>query len=104
MVHLASKKQFFMIFNRTDLRISLCGAKFDAEVDFDDSSAIAPPKTHQINENLISNTKKSIFFQKNFATIWGSPSVVGGWNFDSAQLSTSRTRQGARTMSEIDSF
>ena len=41
-----------MIFGRTDLRISLSGAKFDEEADFDVHSAVGPPKPHQIDENL----------------------------------------------------
>ena len=40
-------------FGRTDLRISLSGAKFDEEADFDVRWAVGPPKPHQINENLI---------------------------------------------------
>ena len=42
-----------MIFGRTDLRISLSEAKFDAEADFDVRSAVAPQKPEQINEKLI---------------------------------------------------
>ena len=53
------------IFGRTDLRISLSGAKFDEEVDFDLRSAVGPPKPHQIDENLIfrfkNSGKKSLF-------------------------------------------
>ena len=49
-----------MIFVRTDLRISLSGAKFDEEADFDVRSAVGPPKPHQIDENLI-------FWSENFA-------------------------------------
>ena len=41
------------IFGRTDLRISLSGAKYDEEADFDVRSAAGPPKPHQIDENLI---------------------------------------------------
>ena len=41
-----------MIFGRTDLRISLSGAKFDEEADFDVRSAVGPPKPHKINEKL----------------------------------------------------
>ena len=48
------------IFGRTDLRISLSGAKFDEEADFDVRSAVGPPKPHQIDENLI-------FRSENFA-------------------------------------
>ena len=43
-VCLASRKQFLVIFGRTDFRISLSGAKFDAEADFDVHSAVAPLK------------------------------------------------------------
>ena len=50
------------------------------------------------------NPKKSIFFRIVFSTFWWSPRVVGGWNFDSAYLSTSRTCQGARTMTKIEFF
>ena len=48
------------IFGRTDLRISLSGAKFDEEADFDVHSAAGPPKPHQIDEKLI-------FRSENFA-------------------------------------
>ena len=48
----ATSKQFFIIFGRTDLRISLSGAKFDAEADFDVRSAVAPTKPHQIEEKM----------------------------------------------------
>ena len=41
------------IFGRTDFRISLSGAKFDEESDFDVRSAVEPPKPHQIDEKLI---------------------------------------------------
>ena len=75
---------FFFIFICVDLRISISGAKFDAEADFDVRSAVVPPKPHQINDKLISNTKKSNFFRIVFETFWWSPSIVGGWNFDSA--------------------
>ena len=40
---------FFMIFGRTDLRIDVSGAKFDAEVDFEVHFAPAPPK---LDKNL----------------------------------------------------
>ena len=42
-----------MIFGRTDLRIGLSEAKFDAEADFEVRSAIAPQKRDQIGEKLI---------------------------------------------------
>ena len=84
MVRVASKKLSFVIFGRTDLRVSLSGAKFDVEADFDFHSAVAPPKPHQVDEKLISETKKTSFFRIVFSRFWGSPSVVGGWNFDSA--------------------
>ena len=47
-----------MSFGHTDLRISLSGAKFDEEADFDVRSDVGPPKPHQIDENLISPSKK----------------------------------------------
>ena len=46
-----------MIFGRTDLRISLSEAKFDAEADFDVRSAVAPQKPDQIDEKTISRSK-----------------------------------------------
>ena len=48
-----------MIFGRTDLRISLSGAKFDAEADFDVRSGVALSKPHRIDEKLMSETKKN---------------------------------------------
>ena len=65
------KKQFFAFFGRTDLRICLSGAKFDEEADFEVPFALAPPKPYQINENLISETKKSSSFQIVFFDVWG---------------------------------
>ena len=46
-----------MIFGRMDLRISLSGAKFDAEADFDAPEVVAPPKSTQFDEKLISEKK-----------------------------------------------
>ena len=54
---------FFTIFGRTDLRISLSEAKFDAEADFDVRSAVAPQKPDQIDEKLIFRSKN---FAENF--------------------------------------
>ena len=42
-------KLFLTIFGRTDLRIGVSGAKFDAEVDFEVRFAPAPPK---LDKNL----------------------------------------------------
>ena len=56
---------FFTIFGRTDLRISLSEAKFDAEADFDVRSAVAPRIPNQIDEKLV-------FQSKNFAEIFFS--------------------------------
>ena len=53
------------MFGRTDLRISLSGAKFDEEADFDVRSAVGPPTAHQIVENLI-------FRSENFADFFFS--------------------------------
>ena len=48
-----------MIFGRTDLRISLSGAKFDAEADFDVRFAAARPNPRQISEKQ--NFRSEIF-------------------------------------------
>ena len=53
-----------MIFGRTDLRISLSGAKFDAEADFDVHFAAARPNPRQISEKR--NFQSEIFAEKNF--------------------------------------
>ena len=53
-----------MIFGRTDLRISLSGAKFDAEADFDVRFAAAPPNPRQISEKQ--NFRSEIFTEKIF--------------------------------------
>ena len=45
----AAQTVFLMIFGRTDLRIGVSGAKFDAEVDFEVCFAPAPPK---LDKNL----------------------------------------------------
>ena len=72
MVRLAWKKRFFAIFGRTDLRISLSGAKFDAEASFDVRSAAAPLKPPKIHEKIISETKKSrICFPNRFFDVSG---------------------------------
>ena len=55
----AATNAIFMIFGRTDLRISLSRAKFDAEADFDVRSAVEPRKPHQIG-------KKQNFRSENF--------------------------------------
>ena len=47
-----------MIFGRTDLRIGVSGAKFDAESDFDVRLAVAPQKSDQ---QLTQNIAKLIF-------------------------------------------
>ena len=51
-----------MIFGRTDLRISLSGAKFDAEADFDVRFAAARPNPRQISEKR--NFRSEIFAEK----------------------------------------
>ena len=50
----------FMIFGRTDLRKGVSGAKFDAEADFEVSSAVALQKPGQ-------NSEKLKFRSENFA-------------------------------------
>ena len=49
-----------MIFNRTDLRKAVSGAKFDAESDSEVRSAVPLPKSIKNDEKLISETKKKI--------------------------------------------
>ena len=73
------KNAFFVILGRTDLRISLSEAKFDAEADFDVRSAVAPPKPHQIDEKLIfrsENFADFFFSAPKFSTFFRPPSVV----------------------------
>ena len=56
-----------MIFGRTDLRISLSGAKFDAEADFDVRFAAGRPNPRQISEKQNFNPKfspKKIFWRR----------------------------------------
>ena len=48
----ALKKRFCATWGRTDLRISLSEAKFNAEADFDVRLAVAPPKPHEMDEKL----------------------------------------------------
>ena len=43
----AAQAVFFMIFGRTDLRIGVSGAKFDAKYDFEVHLAVAPQKPDQ---------------------------------------------------------
>ena len=61
------EKRFFMIFGRINLRVSLSGAKFDAETDFDVSSVVASPNlTKLMNEKLIFRSEKfaNLFFSR----------------------------------------
>ena len=58
-----------MIFGRTDLRISVSEAKFDAESDFEVRFAVAPPKSNKNCEKQknMQNFRRPNFFgvQKN---------------------------------------
>ena len=70
-----------MIFGRTDLRIGVSGAKFDARSDFEVRLAVAPQKPSQNSEKLIfrtKNAKKNDVFRFVFLAFWGVPKVVGG--------------------------
>ena len=51
-----------MIFGRTDLRIGVSGAKFDAESDFEVRLAVAPQKPGQNSEKLIFRSENFDFF------------------------------------------
>ena len=57
------------IFGRTDLRIGLSEAKFDAEAHFEVLSAVAPQKADQVDQKLIFRSKtlaeKQILAPKN---------------------------------------
>ena len=55
-----------MIFNRTDLRKAVSGAKFDAESDFEVRLGVAPPKSIKNDEKLIFNAKTFDFFNRFF--------------------------------------
>ena len=57
---------FYRILGRTDLRMSVSRAKFDAESDFEVRLAVAHQKPNQNNEKLILRSK--IFVEKNFST------------------------------------
>ena len=59
-----------MIFGRTDLRIGVSGAKFDAESDFEVRLAVAPQKPDQNCEKLIFRSQKfpDFFFRRKFWT------------------------------------
>ena len=54
-----------MIFSRTDLRISLSWAKFDAEADFDVRFAAARQNPRQIGKTL--KISSEIFAEKKFS-------------------------------------
>ena len=54
---------FFLIFGRTDLRIGVSGANFDAEIDFEVHFASAPQKPDEIAKNLSS---RPILFANRF--------------------------------------
>ena len=56
----------FMIFGRTDLRISVSKAKFDAESDFEVRFAIAPQKPNKIKKNCSRLKKHRTFLFRFF--------------------------------------
>ena len=51
-IHAYEKISNLTFLSRTDLRISLSGAKFDEEADFDVHSAVGPLKPYEIDQNL----------------------------------------------------
>ena len=59
MVSAAKKNVFAIMFGHTDLKISLSGAKFDAEADFDVRFSVACQNPRQID-------KKRILFVRKF--------------------------------------
>ena len=68
---------FLAIFGRTDLRISLSEAKFDAEADFDVRSAVAPQKPDQIDEKLFFRSQK---FPEKFFSVPKNEMLQIVWN------------------------
>ena len=70
---------FFVFFGRTDLKIGASKAKFDAEPDFEVHLAVAPPKSIENDEKLISKTgENSDFFFRFFLRFLVPPEVVQG--------------------------
>ena len=69
MVCLAWNEIFFVIFVCTDVRKCLSETKFDAEADFDVRLAVAPPKPHQNDGKMISETKNNRIFSESFFRI-----------------------------------
>ena len=68
-----------MIFNRTDLRKAVSGAKFDAESDFEVHLAVAPPKSIKNDKKLSSEiVKNSDFSVCDFLMFLVPPRVVQG--------------------------
>ena len=59
-----------MISDRTDLRIDVSGPKFDAESDFEVRLAVAPPKSINNDEKLISDTEKFLIFFSFLLCFW----------------------------------
>ena len=55
-----------MFFGRTDLRIDVSGAKFDAESDFEIRLAVAPQKPGQASEKLMFRFKNFTDFFSDF--------------------------------------
>ena len=60
----SSSDRFFTILVRTDLRIGVSGAKFDAEADFEVRLPLAPPKPREICEKR--KLQSEIFVKKSF--------------------------------------
>ena len=58
---------FLTIFGRTDLRISLSGAKFDPEADFDVRFAVARQNPRQISKKKIISIRN--FHRKKFCCV-----------------------------------
>ena len=56
---------FSAVFGHTDLRKAVSKAKFDAESDFEVRLAVAPPKSIQNDQKLISEPEQNFFSSKN---------------------------------------
>ena len=78
------QKTFFAAFGGTNLRVSLSGANLTLKLIVTSVWPRLLQNLTKLTKNEFSRQKKSNFFRIVFSTFWGSPSVVGGWNFDSA--------------------
>ena len=68
----AARGRLWVIFNRTDLRKAVSGAKFDAESDYEVRLAVDPPKSISNDKKLISKTENNSDFFVSFLDVFGT--------------------------------